>query len=202
MLQKAAEEIENNHQALSRLDSFGGDGDHGTTILRAMKKMLQATEDSGSDRFKDLLSSIAWAVMGVDGGATGPLFGSLFMGMSEAAGDKTSLDAADVARMFEQGLEEVKKYTKAEPGDKTLMDALVPAVAALGKEAEATDDLERIFEAAARAAGRGADATKEYQARFGRSKNAGEKSIGEKDPGAVSLSLIFKGLSTGINSKE
>ena len=144
MLQNAAEEIENNHQALSKLDSFGGDGDHGTTILRAMKNMLQATEDSGSDRFKDLLSSIAWAVMGVDGGATGPLFGSLFMGMSEAAGDKTSLDASDAAQMFQRGLEEVKKYTKAEPGDKTLMDALVPAVTALGKEAETTDDLKNF----------------------------------------------------------
>ena len=149
-------------------------------------------------QIKDLLQGIGWAVMGVDGGAAGPLFGSLFMSMADAAGDGAALDASGVATMFEAGLAGVRKRTKAQPGDKTMIDALVPAVEALRAAADDGVDVPAALMQAADAARQGAESTKTMQARFGRAKNIGEKSVGEQDPGATSVALVFRGFSQGV----
>ncbi|HUT25681.1 MAG TPA: dihydroxyacetone kinase subunit DhaL [Sumerlaeia bacterium] len=201
MLRAAIAQIEQNHETLSRLDSHGGDGDHGSTMRRAMACVEKAIAETGeSPDLKALLHNVGWAVMGVDGGATGPLFGMLFMGMSAPAAGKADLDAAELAGVFEAGLASVRKNTKAQVGDKTLIDALAPAVETLRKEADAGADPTRALEAAAAAAQAGAAATKEMQARFGRAKNVKEKSIGNQDAGAASVSLIFRGFAKGVQS--
>ena len=200
MLLGAVEQIRANHKRLSELDSHGGDGDHGTTMLRAMENLKKAVGASNSDRLDTLLGEIAWAVMGTDGGATGPLFGSFFMGMSEGAADKESLDAVALAETFEAGLDSLCKQTKAQVGDKTVVDALVPAIKAARQAADEGSAIAVVLEGAAQAAGAGARSTKDLQPRLGRAKNAGQQSLGHEDPGAVSVSLIFKGFVEGVQN--
>ncbi|MCY2951143.1 MAG: dihydroxyacetone kinase subunit DhaL [Planctomycetota bacterium] len=195
MLHAAVQQVRDNHQNLSRLDSFGGDGDHGTTMLRAME-LLSKTIDSSPKQLPQLLHDIGWAIMGVDGGAAGPLFGTFFMSMSEAAAGKDSLDIPTLATVFDSALAGVQKRTKAQVGDKTMIDALVPAVRALRD----APDLATALQNAAAAAQSGADSTKNFKARFGRAKNAGDKSIGSPDPGATSVALIFRGFYQGFHS--
>ena len=198
MLRCAAGQIRNNHEMLSKLDSFGGDGDHGTTMVRGMGIVAKTIDESNGADIKTLLSDIGWAVMGVDGGAAGPLFGSFFGGMSEPADGKDVIDAATLAAMFEAGLASVKTLTRAQPGDKTMIDALVPAVEAVQKAADEGASITDALERGAEAAEEGAAATRDMQARFGRAKNIGEKSVGNADPGATSVSLIFKGFIEGV----
>jgi phosphoenolpyruvate---glycerone phosphotransferase subunit DhaL len=199
MLRGAAEEVKVNHDELSRLDSFGGDGDHGTTMMRAMNCMEKVIDSLSEREIKMLLHDVGWAIMGVDGGATGPLLGTFFMGMSdETAGD--AIDTPELAAMFEAGLAKVRKQTKAQVGDKTVLDALVPAVDALRAAGDGALTPEDALERAAAAAEQGAASTKELQARFGRAKNIKEKSIGTQDPGATSVALIFRGFSKGAQA--
>ncbi len=198
MLRGAVAQVRDNHETLSKLDSHGGDGDHGTTMLRAMGIVEKTLAESGSSEIAGLLKEIGWAVMGVDGGATGPLYGALFTGMSASAAGTDALNAEGLAAMFEGGLASVQKYTKAQVGDKTMIDALVPAVEALRTSADAGATVADALAQAAEAAGQGAASTKDLQARFGRAKNIGERSIGEQDPGATSVSLIFAGFVEGV----
>ena len=198
MLRCAVGQIRDNHEMLSKLDSFGGDGDHGTTMVRGMGIVAKTIDESNGADIKTLLSDIGWAVMGVDGGAAGPLFGSFFGGMSEPADGKDVIDAATLAAMFEAGLASVKTLTRAQPGDKTMIDALVPAVGAVRKAADEGASITDALERGAEAAEEGAAATKDMQARFGRAKNIGEKSVGNADPGATSVSLIFEGFIEGV----
>ena len=200
MLRGAAAQIRANHELLGKLDSVGGDGDHGTTMVRAMSHLEKAVDsDSGKD-LKTLLYDVGWGILGVDGGATGPLLGMFFMGMSEAAEGKDALDAPGLAIAFAAGLAGVRAQTKAQPGDKTMVDALVPAVeAALSAEGSGADVLSVLRDAAA-AAAEGAAATKDMQARFGRARNIKELSIGTPDAGATSVSLIFAGFLKGADT--
>lgn len=199
MLQGAIRRVQERHEDLSRLDSVGGDGDHGTTMMRAMGALEKAA-DAGPCIPGVLLRDAGWAILGIDGGATGPLFGMLFLGMSEALGDRMELGPADLAAAFEAGLASVQKRTKAKPGDKTMLDALVPAVEALRAAAAAGAGIPELLRCAAEAAERGAVSTQAMAARFGRARNVGEKSIGSQDPGATSVSLILRGFFEGIDS--
>ncbi len=199
MLSCAVNEIKNNEAMLGKLDSFGGDGDHGATMARAMNNLAGALLADTSGKFKPLLMDIAWAVMGTDGGATGPLFGSLFMGMSEAGPDSETVTATELVDMFSGGLSSIQKQTKATVGDKTIMDALIPAIEAMKASTE-RKDIKTILQAGADAALAGAESTKAIPARFGRAKNAGDTNLGHQDPGATSVSLIFKGLLQGLET--
>lgn len=197
MLRGASAEIRANHELLGRLDSVGGDGDHGTTMVRAMARLEQAADAAGGG-LKALLNDVGWGILGVDGGATGPLLGMLFMSMAEAAGDAEGLDTPALAGLFEAGLAGVRAQTKAQPGDKTMLDALIPAVGALRAAADGGAEVAEALHLAAEAARAGAEATAALQARFGRARNIKEQSIGTQDPGATSVSLIFKGFSKGV----
>jgi dihydroxyacetone kinase-like protein len=117
MLYSASGLIRENEAMLGELDSHGGDGDHGTTIVRAMGCMEKAVEDNADANLKDLLTAIGWGIMGVDGGATGPLFGTFFMSMAPVADGKDALDAPAVADAFEAALAGIGKRSKAKPGD-------------------------------------------------------------------------------------
>ncbi|MBX7258661.1 MAG: dihydroxyacetone kinase subunit L [Candidatus Hydrogenedentes bacterium] len=200
MLRGAVSQIRDNHEMLSKLDSVGGDGDHGTTMLRAMTHLEQAVDSCASHDVKTLLNDVGWAIMGVDGGATGPLLGTFFMSTGEGLSDSASLDAPALLAAFAAGLAGVQAQTKAKVGDKTMIDALVPAVEALRAAVEAGSGVTDALRAAADGAAQGAASTKEMQARFGRAKNIKEQSIGTQDPGATSVSLIFRGFLKGVES--
>jgi dihydroxyacetone kinase-like protein len=200
MLQSAADQVTNHASYLSELDSAIGDGDHGTTVTRSMELMLKPLDREPHDRLKSLLAKIGWEILGVNGGATGPLLGSFFTGLSEGMDERATIDVKTLSAMFKKAEEAVLKVSGARLGDKTLLDALVPAVAAI-KAHEGSGDMVEMLDAAADAAERGAESTIGMAARKGRARNLAERSVGHKDPGATSLALLFRGFALGIGKR-
>ncbi len=193
MFGAAVQKIRANIKELTALDSAIGDGDHGVTMARAMDAVEKAVQESVGADLKTLLHNIGWGVMCIDGGSTGPLMGSLFMGMSDGVANATELDCGGLAAVFEAGLAGVRQQSKARAGDKTMMDALEPAVAALRSASDAGKSIAEALAESAAAADKGALATKDCIARFGRAKNLGERTLGCQDPGATSIALMFSG---------
>ena len=136
--------------------------------------------------------------MGVDGGATGPLLGSFLMGLSNGIGEENEIDSTSLAAMFEAGLAGVRRQSKAQVGDKTMLDALLPAIDAIRQSIDAGKSIKQALQSAAEAAEKGAVSTKGFKARFGRAKNLGDRTIGFQDPGATSIALIFDGFYEGV----
>jgi dihydroxyacetone kinase-like protein len=199
MIRSAADKIRANRDELYKLDSAIGDGDHGTTIARAMGIAEKVIEESEKKDLKGLLKDVGWGVMGVDGGATGPLLGSFLMGLGKGLGEQETIDCPTLAAMFEAGLAGVRRQSKAQVGDKTMMDSLLPAVDAIRQAADEGKSIGEALQKAAEAAENGAVSTKEFKARFGRAKNLGERTIGFQDPGATSMALIFRGFLEGLS---
>jgi len=193
MIRAAADKIRANRDDLSKLDSAIGDGDHGMTIARAMGIAEKVIEESEKKEPKGLLKEVGWGVMGVDGGATGPLLGSFLMGLGNGIGEQDVIDCPTLAAMFEAGLAGVRRQSKAQVGDKTMMDALLPAVDAIRQAADEGKPIKEALQAAAEAGQKGAVSTKDFRAKFGRAKNLGDRTIGCQDPGATSMALIFQG---------
>jgi dihydroxyacetone kinase-like protein len=200
MLRSAAEQVTSHASHLSELDSAIGDGDHGTTVTRSMELMLRPLDREPHDRLKSLLAKIGWEILGVNGGATGPLLGSFFTGLSEGMDERSTIDVKMLSAMFKKAEEAVLKVSGAQPGDKTLLDALVPAVSAIQAH-EGSGDMIEMLNAAADAAERGAESTIGMAARKGRARNLAERSVGHKDPGATSLALLFRGFALGIDKR-
>ena len=186
MLDNALKNIKEREDEFSKLDAVIGDGDHGQAIVTAMSAIV-ATAQKGTE-FKTMLNDMGFDVMLQVSGSTSTLLGAFFLGMSDHASG-TELDAAGVKAMFAGGLANVQKQTKAQKGDKTMMDALIPAIEAI--EASTSDDIKEIMTAGAEAAIRGAEETVNMKANFGRARNYGERSIGYADSGATSWSCMF-----------
>jgi len=186
MFDSAYIEVKAQENYFSELDAQTGDGDHGTAIVTALNavnnSMKQATD------LKMMFTDAGFAAMSEASGSTSTLFGSLLMGMYDGV-DGDDIDAKGVATIFRAGLANMQKQTKAVVGDKTLMDALVPAVEALERNQEA--GIEAMFVAATLAAKEGAENTKTLIAKFGRARNLKEKVIGFIDPGASSMTCIW-----------
>ena len=190
MLGSAASAIAAAKDELTELDSQIGDGDHGTTMVKVMEKVRETAESYGGGDFKGMLSAVGMAVLNMGGGATVPLFGSLFSGMARAIPEGVSeLTKEQLAEALKSGEARLLKFSKAPLGAKTMVDALTPAVTAF---ADCGGDIAASFEAARLAAHEGCMKTKDYVAHFGRAKNLGERALGVPDPGAVSVSIIFK----------
>ena len=201
MFSGAAARIREQHQHLSELDCVAGDGDHGSTMLRAVEQLERAAA-GGQTAPRELLRDAGWKVMGVDGGASSSLLGTFFAGMADVPGESPTLDGRELAAAFGCGLAAVRKQTKAQPGDKTMMDALVPAVRALEASAEAGHPVVEALRCAAEAADAGAEATRDFVARYGRAKYLGEKTRGHQDPGAASIALLFEGFFRGLQESK
>ena len=198
MIMGAVSEIRDNIDELSRLDSVIGDGDHGTSMNKAANAAAEIADNPGGRDLKTLLYDTGWSIMCIDGGSTGPLLGSFFMGMSDAVEGVNELDARQTAAMFQGGMTKMQKQSKAKVGDKTMMDALIPAVEAMKTAADNGQDVASILNQAAEAARKGSQATREMKAAFGRARNLGARSIGHIDPGSASIALIFKGFRAGL----
>lgn len=202
MLSGAIEQVRNRHAFLSDLDAATGDGDHGTTMLRAVNKIEQVISVGTAGDLKGLLQATGWAVLGIDGGATGPLFGSFLLGMAKFLEGQSELDTDGLAAMFEAGLANVRKQTKAQLGDKTILDAFIPAVEVLRRAATDGKGVLAAIEEAAAAADGGAASTKSMVARAGRAKHQGERTVGHQDPGATSVALMFQGYCEGLKERS
>jgi dihydroxyacetone kinase-like protein len=167
---------------LVRLDTAIGDGDHGTNMDRGMRK---AVENLGAKEQADpgeVLKTVAMALVSSVGGAAGPLYGTLLLQMGTALDGEPEVDLAGYAAAWRKGVVAVQARGKAEPGDKTMVDALLPAVAAL----ERAPDLDAALQAAASAAEQGMRDTIPLIARKGRASYLGERSRDHQDPGATS----------------
>jgi dihydroxyacetone kinase-like protein len=184
-------------EELGRLDSAIGDGDHGVAMTRAMKALEKGIDECSDRSIKTLLGGVAMSVMSIDAGSTGPLMGSLMMGMFGPVGAAAEIDTPLLAAMFEAGLAKLQVISKAQVGDKTMVDALVPAVEALRAAADDGSSVADALKKAADAAAAGAESTKDFQAKFGKARNLGERSLGYQDPGATSMTMFFTGFAEG-----
>ena len=187
MLDNALSCIKTREAEFSQLDAVLGDGDHGQAIVTAMNVVVEKSK-SGED-FKTMLGDMGMEVLMQVSGSTSTLLGALLLGMSDGVGEVAEIDAAGVKKMFASALKNVQMQTKAKVGDKTMMDALIPAVEAI--EACASEDVAEVLAAGAEAAVKGAEATVEMKANFGRARNYGERSVGTMDSGAASWSCMF-----------
>ena len=174
---------------LTDLDAAIGDADHGLNLdrgLSAVKEQLTDQPASPADVFKQTAMTLIKTV----GGASGPLYGTFFLRAGQAIGDRESLSPADVAEMFRAGLVGVIQRGQAQVGDKTMIDALSPAIETMDRAKDKT--LGQMMAEAAAAAEGGMKATIPLQARKGRASYLGERSIGHQDPGATSSFLMIR----------
>lgn len=179
-----ASSVDREADRLTALDSPIGDADHGSNLQRGFKAVVAALEKDAPDTPGAVLTLAGSRLISTVGGASGPLYGTLLRSTGKALGDASEVDEAQLAEALRAGVDKVMALGGAAPGDKTMIDALVPAVDALGDG----------FGAARAAAEEGALATTPLQARKGRASYLGERSIGHQDPGATSSALLVAGL--------
>ncbi|MET0816961.1 MAG: dihydroxyacetone kinase subunit DhaL [Solirubrobacteraceae bacterium] len=184
--------VAENRMELVRLDTAIGDGDHGTNMDRGMKAALEKLEATEGDDIGALLKGVGMSLVSKVGGAAGPLYGTLFLQMGTASAGKTELSLDDWTAALESGIAGVKARGKAELEDKTMIDALVPALEALKAKAADGADLGDALRASADAAEQGRDATTPLEARKGRASYLGPRSVGHQDPGATSSAMLLR----------
>ncbi|WP_137294840.1 dihydroxyacetone kinase subunit DhaL [Nocardioides dongxiaopingii] len=182
---------------LTELDSAIGDADHGSNLVRGMDAVMAAVQPP-PDSVGALLKKVGMTLVTSVGGASGPLYGTFFLRAGTAADNATELDVAGLAAVLRAGVEGVVARGKADLGDKTMYDALGPALEALDTALADGADAAGAVRAAADAAARGRDATEPMQALKGRASYLGERSIGHVDPGSASATLLVEALARAL----
>ncbi|HWN35636.1 MAG TPA: dihydroxyacetone kinase subunit DhaL [Pseudonocardia sp.] len=185
---------------LTELDAAIGDADHGSNMNRGMSAVLATLPDPEVTQPAALLKKVASTLISSVGGASGPLYGTFFLRMATATGLVDALDGPAFGKALRAGVDGIVARGKAELGDKTMFDALAPAVAALDEALAAGTPLAEALRAAAEAAAKGRDATTPLVARKGRASYLGERSAGHQDPGATSAALLIAATSAITNS--
>ena len=191
VVKEMAAAMEENRKHLTKLDSEIGDGDHGNNMHRGFQAALERLEGTEPQTPADVLKAVSTALVGKVGGAAGPLYGTAFLRASTSLSGKEDLSSEDVAEAMEAALGGVKQRGKAEEGDKTMIDALAPAVAAAKEAASSGKGVGEVSRTAAEAAGEGSEATIPLTARRGRASYLGERAAGHMDPGARSTYLLL-----------
>lgn len=192
-VRRFADLVAENREYLTELDAAIGDADHGSNMDRGMKAAVAALDEAPPATAGALLSKVGMTLVSTVGGASGPLFGTLFMRMGASLGaDRENASAGDVAAALQAGLGGVVDRGKAGPGDKTMYDALAPAVEALQAALAEHASLSTGLAAARDAAAAGRDATTPMLARKGRASYLGERSVGHLDPGAATVALLLE----------
>ncbi|RSM56749.1 dihydroxyacetone kinase subunit L [Actinoplanes sp. ATCC 53533] len=191
--------IASGKDTLTELDAAIGDADHGANMDRGMTAVLAMLDAEAPGTPADVLKRTGMTLVSKVGGASGPLYGTAFLRMAAAAGGADVLDAQGFAKVLRAGLDGVVARGKAEAGDKTMVDALSPAVDALDGALGAGRPLGEAVRAAVRAAEQGRDATIPLVARKGRASYLGERSAGHQDPGATSVTLLLTAAATALS---
>lgn len=181
-----------NRQQLTDLDSAVGDGDFGISLDRGFTAVQAELTAKPPVDIRAVFQSVASVLIKTMGGSSGPLFGTFFLRAAAACADKSELAPADVVALFQAGVEGLQQRGKAAIGDKTMMDAWLPAVDAMRVALDTGSDLTDILGKGAAAAEAGMRATIDMQARKGRGSYLGERSVGHQDPGATATYLLFK----------
>ena len=198
MFKKIALLWNENKDYLSQIDSRFGDGDHGITIGKIASLMEKSIEGWEDDDMETFIEDLGDNTMEIGGGSAGPLYGTMIGGLSGPLEGNRPIDAKILKEMFTECLSAMEDITTAGIGDKTMMDALIPAVDAAQK---ADDDIMAILKAAKEAAVRGAKESEQYISRYGRARSYKEQTIGTPDAGAVSTSMFFAGLYDGLKDE-
>jgi len=199
-----------NCDGLSVIDSKFGDGDHGITIKKIALLLEESLSWLNEMEMYDYFAELGRRIMGVSGGSAGPLYGTMIGGLGLPLKGVTVIDAVVWNEMLQSSLQEMRDITTAKVGDKTMMDSLIPAVAAVAEAVESgavssgeiSPALDVLLKAMSEAAKSGAEKSKDYVSKFGRAKSYKEATIGTPDAGAVSTSLFFQGLYEGYLQKD
>src|SRR5262245_5362129 len=199
--QASAAVIERDATALTRLDQAIGDGDHGINMQRGFRAVLERLPQAGEGGLGPVFRAISMALIGKVGGAAGPLYGSFYLAMGKQLGDAAEIGDAELAKALRAGYEAIVARGKAQPGDKTILDSMGPALDALDAAVDAGQPLGEALDAAVAAAEDGVRATIPLVARKGRASYLGERSAGHQDPGATSTHLLLKALADTVNGR-
>ena len=184
--------IAEHRMELVKLDTAIGDADHGTNMDRGMRAAVEKVEAVEGDDIGAVLKAVGMALVSKVGGAAGPLYGTLFLQMGTATAGRTELDLAGWADALEAGIKGVRARGKAELEDKTMVDALAPALDALREAERDGAELGDALRRSAAAAEEGMKATIPLEARKGRASYLGPRSVGHQDPGATSTHLLLQ----------
>lgn len=201
-LKLAANVMQDNKEWLTQLDAAVGDGEHGINIARGFNKVSSQLPAVVDKDIGSILKSTGTVLLSAIGGAGGLVFATFFIEAGKETSGKQELGPADIAAFLRAGLSGVIKRGMAQVGDKTMVDALAPAVAAFDRSLEDGADTNEALGQAVAAAHKGMTETTHLVARKGRASYLGERSIGHQDPGATSLYLILKALYDAVSQKK
>ncbi|TDO83452.1 dihydroxyacetone kinase DhaL subunit [Halanaerobium saccharolyticum] len=191
LLLKTAAVIIENKEYLTELDAAIGDGDHGINLARGFKKLKEKLEKENFEGRDELFKLTAMTLISNVGGASGPLYGTAFLNISKVISDN-KLDLDDLVEIAEESIAGIQKRGKAEAGEKTMLDTIIPAAESLKHSRANKVDLETALNNCLEKAAEGMKSTIEMQATKGRASYLGERSIGHQDPGATSSYLMIK----------
>ena len=195
----AAEAIIAAEPELTRIDSIIGDGDHGIGMKTGFSVLRENLLETSFTTPYALFHAAGLCLVKCMGGSSGVLFGTLFISGLDVIQDKEALNAADITAFLTKGIQGIIRRGRAKAGDKTRVDALLPAQAAMELALKSSDDIGQVLKAAETGALNGVEATKSMISRLGRSKNFREQAIGWPDPGAISVSILLGGLAKSLS---
>ena len=200
-LEKFAETIEKNKDYLTELDAAIGDADHGANMERGFKKVVEELPKVADKDIGTIFKTVSMALISNVGGASGPLYGTLFLRASTAVAGKQELDKKSIFKFLKSGLDGVIARGKAELGDKTMIDALYPAIMAFDEAINEELTIVNAVEKAVTAAEKGMKNTIPMIAKKGRASYLGERSKGHQDAGATSVYLMLKSLYESLENE-
>lgn len=194
MLLYVGEKVKESKPILTKIDSEIGDGDHGIGMSVGFTKVEETLKSKEFTSVQEVFKTAGMAMVQSMGGASGIIFGTMFLGGAKILKENSKLDVVSLADFFEQSLKDIKKRGKASIGDKTMIDSLEPAVNGLKESVKSSDSLLDALKTAEENAEKGVEASKAYIAKFGRAKSLGERAVGHQDAGSTSVWIIFKAM--------
>lgn len=196
MFQFVGEKVIASKPRLTEIDSAIGDGDHGIGMSVGFKKAIENLNQKELPTINEVFKTIGMSMISSMGGASGIIFGTMFVGGVKGLEEHKTLNLQTLATIFEKSLEAIKTRGKADLGDKTMIDAFQPAVLSLNNSNYS--DLSEALQEAAAQANAGVERTKEFIAKFGRAKTLGERAIGHQDAGATTVAIIFEAMAEWV----
>ena len=198
-LDSMCDTIENEKEYLSELDGAIGDGDHGVNMAKCFREVKKKLAASSADDIGTLFREVGMVVMNSVGGAMGALYGTFFLKLSQENAGKSEIGLGDMVAMFQTGERGILDIGKANPGDKTLIDTLSPAVRAIEAAEKEGKTLAVALSAFEQAAKQGMESTRDMLAKMGRASRLGERTIGHQDAGATSCYFILRSLASAAS---
>lgn len=192
VMHRIAEKIESEKDFLTELDNVIGDGDHGINLARGFGEVEKKLDALAEKEPAEVFKSVGMTLVSTVGGASGPLYGTGFMKLGMLLKGKPEIGMADFLEAFQAAIEGIQARGKSVKGEKTMLDAMIPAKEAMESVWSETQDASKVFESGIKAAWEGVEYTKTIAATKGRASYLGERSIGHQDPGATSFTMMLE----------